>query len=129
MSSDVYFDFHTPELFYFQKEYNWSKWYSELVKLELGGKESYFVERVSHLSNLSIPNNIDMWELIKEQYNNQLVDRSLISNIITEWKKLYQECQQPEVVFECHPMDMLTSGQIKILLKKYKGNYLVIRTN
>lgn len=129
MSVDVYFDFHTPELYEVHVKDNWSKWYSKLVQLELSGKESYFSERVSHLSNLIIPNNITIWELLKMEHDGQLVDRHLIASIITVWNSLYRECQNSEVVKDCQPQDIFTSGQIKILLKKYKGNHLVFRTD
>ena len=128
MSSQVYFDFHSPELFFTLEEDSWSKWYSKLIQLELAGKVSYFSERVSHLSNLIIENNIDAWELLQEESSGQVVDRSLIAKIITEWGKLYKECQKPiDSIYD--PTDMWTAGQIKIVLKKYKGYHLVIRTD
>lgn len=128
MSTDVYFDFHDPIIYPLWDD-NWSKWYSKIVQQELLGNETYFVERVSHLSNLVIDNNFGLWDTFIEQYRGQVVDRNLIAKIILDWKQLYQEAQKPEAEPECQPTDMLTSGQIKILLNKYKGKHLIIRVD
>lgn len=128
MSSDVYFDFHDPIIYPLWDD-NWSKWYAKIVQQELLGNETYFAERVSHLSNLVIGTNIDAWEKLGEQYKGQIVDRHLIAKIILDWKQLYQEAQKPEVASQCRPDDILTSGQVKIMLNKYKGKHLVIRIN
>jgi len=125
MSNSIYFDFHTPELFEVWKTESWSKWYSKLVQLELSGKESFFSERISDESNLLVPNNTIVWELFKEENDGKIVDRHLIADILSIWKKLYQESQTSQSsLFQ----DMFTPGQIKILLKKYKGNHLVFTT-
>lgn len=139
MSSDVYFDFHTPDIYPLLEE-SWSKWYSKVVQNDIvNGKEVYFAERVSHLSNLVIETNIDAWELFQEEVNGKLIDRTLIAKVITEWKRLYSESQKPlEMVNDDYDIsgrnkelrnDIMTSGQIKILLKKYKGYHLVLRTD
>jgi hypothetical protein len=129
MSSNVYFDFHTPEVYPLWNE-SWSKWYSKLVQLELNNTSCYFTEKVSDKSTLVVPNNEDVWEFFQEEHAGKLIDRSLIAKIITDWRKLYQESQAVlNSIGHSVRNDMMTAGQIKILLKKYKGYHLVFRTD
>lgn len=125
MSTDVYFDFHTPEL-YLDHD-NWSKWYSKLVKLELSGKESYFTKRVSHLSNLECEGNIDRWELFQLEFSGILLVRKIIPSITELWYEIFNECQKSKYNDQTQPKDIVSPDKIYDFVDERIGYHLVIR--
>ena len=151
MSTDTYFDFHSPEgwelnLQSFRSTENgltseqaWAgfqKW-CEFEKSERdkgydekGCKKGLgqCVHRVGYIYNLTCDSNIDAYHSFYEKWSSRVVEAEKIPEMVTEWQAMYDAAMTDELTDFCRD-DFADGGSIKRDLESHIGRVLYIRVD
>lgn len=145
MSTDVYFDFYSPELWAmylaFVNADNTngramplldSMWERQEALELIDGEHSHLDTcRVGYLSNFVANCNFDLWNTFerKKWYFVQITFDN-IPDIVADWTVIYDNSQKPENAVDCYmPDDISTPDSIRQHLIDHIGHFLDIRVD
>lgn len=140
MSTDTYFDFISPETHPLYVEMNkafrqpvgpsWdneTRWVLHKAFYHSEVPRSYEPCRVAYIHNLTKNVNFYLWQAFENRWNGAAVSEENISEIVEDWKLLYENSQLPEDDFEHE--DICTPEEIEELLREYMGHYMYTRVD
>lgn len=145
MSTDVYFDFYSPELWKMYLAFvhadNTNGRAMPLLEammerqdeLELrdGVGSHYDVCRVGYLSNFIARCNEALWDRFeRDRWYFVQITAENIAEIVADWTVIYDNSQKPENAVECYaPDDISEPDRIRIILTEHIGQFLDIRVD
>ena len=121
MSTDVYFDFHSPESWKLYRDASladntngralplFGKWWAFLAENRILFPDKIYHEpcRVAYLSNLVAHCNYELWCVFEQRWNTVIVSDRNIPEIVADWKVLFDNSQRPENAEDCGmPLDI-----------------------
>ena len=154
MSTDVYFDFHSPQSAELIRAYhaadgtngrNWplfEKWSAFLKETRGQTKEAphhydpatyhlhYDPCRVGYLSNFVANCNYDLWRAFCSKWYWAVVTEENIPTILAEWDVIYTNSQKPENAEDCCMVDDIsTTKDVEEDLRAHLGFYFETRVD
>lgn len=149
MSTDVYFDFYSQELWPFYWAHVTADnsvgpygrdpgraareaFQDKEKELETrdGRHSHYDICRVGYLSNFVSHCNYALWRAFERKWCRQVVTTENIPEILREWEVIYQNSQKPENAEDCYmPDDIGSTAEIEEDLRKHVNFYLDIRVD
>lgn len=140
MSTDTYFDFISPETHPLYVEMNkafsqpvgpgWdneTRWDLHKAFHDSKVPRSYEPCRVAHVHNLTKDVNFYLWQAFENRWNGVAVSEENVSEIVQDWKLLYENSQLPGDDFEHE--DISTPQEIEECLREYMGHYMYTRVD
>lgn len=138
MSTDVYFDYHSPEGWALYQaavtaddanSMAMSLWWDHLGVME-GRRAHYDPCRVAYLSNLVARCTYDLWVAFEQRWGGILVSEDVVPVIVNDWRVIYDLTQRPENAGDCGiPDDIATPEEVAADLQAHLGFVLDTRVD
>lgn len=145
MSTDVYFDFYSPELWKMYLAFvhadntngkalplldaMWER--QKMLELADGEYSHLDTCRVGYLANFVARCNEELWNRFeRDRWYFVQITFDNIPDIVSDWTVIYDNSQKPENAVECYaPDDISAPDRIRIILTEHIGQFLDIRVD
>lgn len=131
MSSDVYFDFHSPEAYPLHCKMHsdggdvFGNWRRLVTRMG-----HYKPVRVSYLSNLIAGCTFEDWETLQKRWNGTLLSSENVNLILRDWCYIWNKTQDPKNKTDCvMPHDIVGAVQLGKILLDNLGNHVTFRVD